>query len=408
MQVLFKQILNLEIWHDFFLGQQDLAASLPAGYDLSGTLALVPTEDCLQVLKNLRWVFRPQAKGGVLLAQVEAIASNNNIRYQTRVPITRPERLTFWLQVSDRTFANFTNLPFDNPQPTIFYFSNLSNNIQTADTATPHLFLSQPLSSYATNREYLLGELVVQETNTLEAVQYQPSSATAPAESDWEFLPLSQYVSALDQVPRQGFFYSLRLTDVLPGEIIQITLTDVDKRVTFIQEVNIPDSHSIGDPLIVPLQFSGQKTGFYRLLLDGIELDSFVLCDPLISQNAFALVEITLNPSLPTDFALLQVSDRQTLIQPKTYRIRFKNRVTRWRYHSERPHGFDPTSPIAESFVVLDPQTYATRRPLGLRQQIESPLNNGRRNLPPPNAASVKPVVNGDRHITDVFSDVYL
>jgi hypothetical protein len=411
VQILYKQVLNLEIWHDFFLGPLALTDPLLSRYDLSGVLTLVPTAECLQTLRNLRWCFRPHAYGGFLFAQVEPVVlEDGNNGYRTQVPVTQSEQLTFWLQIYDRTFANFTNLPLESDRNLIYYFSNLTNNIQESDEATIHLFLSESLSTYAANTEYDLGQLVVQGSNTLEAIQYQSSSAETPAESAWETLPLSQYVSAADQVLRQELFLNLSVAGVSPGDITRVVLTDVNDQAIWEQEVLIPDSHSAGTPFVVPLQFLGQKPGRYRLFVDDTEIDDFVLCDPLISQDAFALVEIALNPAVvPPAFTLLQVSDRDTLIQPRTYRIRFKNRITRWRYRSERDHGFDETNPIADAFMVLDTQTYATRRPLGLRQKpASSPLNNGKRNLPFPSAALIKPVVDSDRHIIDVFSDVYL
>lgn len=410
-QILYKQVLNLEIWHDFFLGPLALTDPLPSRYDLSGVLTLVPTAECLQLLKNLRWCFRPHSYGGFLFAQVEPVVlEDGGIGYRIQVPVIQPERLSFWLQRRDRAFANYTNLPLEGDRNSIYYFTNLTNNIQESDEATTHLFLSQPLSIYAASKEYTLGRLVVQGTNTLEAIQYQPSSAEIPAESAWETLPLSQYVSAADRVLRQGLFRKLRLTGVAPGDTVRVGLTDVNEQATWVQEVLIPDSHTAGNPFVVPLQFLGQKTGRYRLFVDDTEIDEFVLCDPLISQKAFALVEIALNPAVvPPAFTLLRVGDRDTLIQPRTYRIRFKNRVTRWRYRSERDHGFDEMNPIADAFVVLDSQTYATRRPLGLRRiPLSSPLNDGKRNLPFPSATLVKPVVDSDRHITEVFSDVHL
>ncbi len=331
MTVCFQPVLKLEIWHDYWLAPPaDLTtlptpwvspsahlSSLPSSYNISQTLALRPTRECQAVLRQLRWFIRPQAYGAILLAQVDVEedhrAADKAIALTPFVPIERTTRLTFWLEVRDRNFANYTDLSLLTPRDRIYYFSNR---------------FGQPTD--------------------------EQLSLTA-----------SQYVSAEDTLPRQG----PSLTHTVP----QV------------------------------------KTG----------RDSFVYFDPMAGRNAFALVEITLN-------RLLNEQGEIPPPQPKTYRIHFKNRATRWRYHCDRPHGFSndsgpvpfvgmPPQKMSVPVNVIDRQTYATQDPIGLSyyRQPNQPFTDPKgKRLAAPSSAMIVPQTqltdDGTQTVTAIYSDIYL
>lgn len=398
IQIIYKKILSLELWHDYYLGQPDPPA-LPASYDLADLLELIPTSDCLRVLKNLRWVFRSQGQGASVFANVNEVTPGN---FKTQVPINQPDRLTFWLVVSDRYFTNFTNLPLSPIQNQIYYFSNLSNNQGHA------LFLTQPLPSYKAGIYYHLGELVTHRDNTLEALKYLASDSATPDPEDWETLPGSQYVSDLDRLSCQSPLRTQIIPSVNPGETFHLRLVDVNGQETFTFEDTAPNNHPPGASISVNLNFSEQIPGRYRLTLNGTQVEKFVLTDPIAARNAWGLVEVVLNPSLVSPaFALLEASDGQTLIRPKTYVIRFKNRMTRWRYCYEKPHGFNPAD--LPDFDLLDDKTYATKRLLGLSLKPSTLLKDGKdRPLPAPGVMLIEPETDATQHVTTIFSDIHL
>ncbi|MDZ8055884.1 MAG: hypothetical protein RMX68_016585 [Aulosira sp. ZfuVER01] len=399
MKVLYKKIVDIEIWHDYYLGQPNPPQLPASGYDISDMLTLVPTPECLRVLRNLRWIFRPQPQGASIFAHVEAVSSGD---FVTVLPVNRPERLTFWLVVRDRYFANFTNLPLNTNRHQIYYFSNLSGNQGHA------LFLTQPLSSYAANSEYHLGQLVDGDGKTLEALHYQASASKNPNANDWDILPNSQYVSERDRLSKQGLSHIYTIPKANPGDTWRLTLVNVNQQITFALDVTTPDNHTPGEAIACNLNFSGQIPGRYQLCLNNIQVEEFVLCDPITSRDAFALVEIVLNQSLvPPAFSLLQPQDGNTLIQPKTYVIRCKNRSTRWRYRYEKPHGFSAAS--LPNFELIDAKTYATKRPLGLRLQPDRLLTDGKdQQLPAPAIALIQPETDAKEQITTIFSDIHL
>ncbi|MDJ0674769.1 MAG: hypothetical protein QNJ36_05220 [Calothrix sp. MO_167.B42] len=407
MKILYKKILNLELWHDYYIGQPN-PPTLPAtDYEISDMLALVPTANCQQVLQNLRWVFRPQPRGGNIFAYVKEVNPGDvNTDFQTQITVDRPYRLTFWLVVRDRYFANYTNLPLSPPPQQIYYFSNLSNNQGHA------LFLTQPLPVYAANTPYQLGQLVTYDDNTLEALRNHTSVNAIPDTSSWDFFPRSQYVSQGDSLPHQVLFRTYSIVGVNAGDRFSFTLVDANEQETFALEVTAPDNHTPGEAIATNLNFSEQIPGRYRLYLDGSQVDEFVIFDPMAASNVFGLVEIVLNPNLvPPAFSVLQFQNGDTLIQPKTYVIHFKNRATHWRYRYERPHGF--TEDDLPDFELKDDKTYFSKRPRGLLRQPERLLTDGDDNLlPAPGVMLIKPETQIDPETQSgaiaIFSDIHL
>ncbi|MDJ0703325.1 MAG: hypothetical protein QNJ46_08595 [Leptolyngbyaceae cyanobacterium MO_188.B28] len=415
----YKNMLNLEVWHDFALDPEDPFV-LPDRYDISKSVSLVPTSDCQQVLSKLRWFFRPKPSGGTLIAYVDKVDTDV---FKTQVPINSPDRLTFWLVVHDDYFANFTNIPLTTNRNQIYYFSNLYDSWR-GDS----LFLTKSLTRYKDGGEYHLGDLVVlAQGQTLEALQYLPSAPSSPNPDHWNVCPNSPYVSALDLMARQGLSYPYTLPNLNPGDKVKFNLVDANGKRTWDAEIVAPKEHVPGDDLVGSLNFTGQSPGRYQLYQAEQAVTMFVLADPLTANAAFALVELVLNPNQGSPgFELTQIKTHQPLQEAnQTYAIRFKNRSTRWRYRHQTDHGFcvpdappappdePPCVPIDEQFVVFDAKTYATKRPQSLLRQPKKLLNNGKKVLPAPNGSLIKPILEPARpplpeHIATIFSDVHI
>jgi hypothetical protein len=351
---MYQKIFDLQLWHDYYLGQPGLLTTPPNDYDISNLFSLIPTLNCQRILRNLRWLFRSQRYGAALFTEVDT-NRNNGIEDSsyTKIAINRSYDLTFWLVVHDPHFANFTNLPLTPLRDRLYYFSNLSNN-QYEKT----LFLTQPLPSYRSfypgNTSYRLGQLVTHGGKTWEALEDLLTAARSPNPQHWDALPASQYVSALDQYSRQ---------EILQREIL--------------------NEHS-----------------------DTLSLNTL----PEM-PHAWGLIKIKLNSDqVSPAFSLVRPEQGYTRIQPRTYVIRFKNRSTHWRYRYKRPHGFKPEDLKKLHFRVdaTDAErTYFTQRPQGLLQKPHRFLTDARdRWLPVPQVTLIKPEIKDQK--TTLFSDIYL
>lgn len=406
MNILYKKLLNLELWHDYYLGQPNPSQPLSEDYDVSDIVAIVPTPECERILKNLRWRFRKHRSGAIVFAEVDPVSPGI---FQTKFPIDRPYQLSFWLVVRDARFANFTNLPLGSFRHLIYYVSNLSDNQQN-DT----LFLTKPLQPYHRNQFYSMGQLVTYNNQTWEAVRDRTSTTDDPSPDDWEALPASQYISQQDQVPRQGLSYPYLVPQANPGDVLRFVLINVNQQKSFEYEFTVPITHKIGEAITIPLNFFSLAPGFYKLLVQDAEVASFVLADPMTTYNVWGLVEIVLNPRLvPPAFSLLQIEQGQTLIQPRTYVLRFKNRATYWRYRYDRPHGFTPDKLQTLNLHYENDKTYFTQRPQGLLQRPNHLFTDGKdRLLPAPRVAQIQPERRLDpetqKETIAIFSDIYL
>ena len=435
MKILYKTLLDLELWHDYYLGKSNFDGLVYdidsiSNYNVSNFLELIPTPECSKILKSLRWAFRSKPEGGSIFASVDEVTPNvPETDFKTVISISRPYRLTFWLTARNQNFANFTNLPLDIGSNQFFYFSNLSNNKQEysiedsngGNATRIFLFLTESLQPYQAGSKYEFGQLVTDNNSeTWEAIKYQESAVSEQPDADnWQKIGFSQYVSVLDRQTSQKLSRKLVIPNVEPGDKLRFTLTNVNDHETFVQEVTISANHPSGDLFIYSLNFTGQSPGLYSYKYfrndELIEEDQFVLIDPINSQQAFGLVEIVLNQEKVTSpFSFLQSNDGQTIIEKKkkTYIIRFRNRSTYWQYHYEKPHEFNEGN-LLPDFELSDERSYITKRPQELFKNPKSLLRVGDDNdkhlLPVPDVTRIRPEIDdSNSHVKKVFSDIYL
>lgn len=419
-QIIYKKILTLEVWHDYYIGQP-LQPTLPEDYDISDLFTLVPTSDCSQTLKNLQWVYRSQPAGGDIFANVNQVGADD---FATQVKIDSPYRLTFWLMVNNPYLTNFTNLPLITKLNPIYHFSNLSKNsikVWSQNQENQQLCLSQPLPNYDPEKEaYSLGQLINHQGKIREAIKAIKPVPSTLEEEDWQTIePTSQYVSELDQQIWQPGSQTRRLPNLQANQEFLLELKDINEQTTFILEDKVPETHPSGKHLTINLNFREQPPGLYQLTLNGNKIDEFVLINPLKAQKAWGLVEIVLNPNLESQqFSFLDYQEQQTLIRPQTYVIRLKNRGTRWRYHHSKPHGFEDSNPnsdtlleqFLENFNIPNKTTYETKKPVGLRLEPSEFFKDGKgKLLPVPGVSLIKPERDKtNQHISKIFSDIYL
>ncbi|MFK8185235.1 MAG: hypothetical protein AB8B99_17825 [Phormidesmis sp.] len=450
MGIVFEPILTLEVWHDYFLGPLNGSGNsakqqLPAQYDISQAIALVPTVECQKALKQMRWLFRPQPYGGVILAQVDAASqvssqasgqASGQKSLKPFVEIDSSTRLTFWMVVRDRNFANYTNLSLKPARDRIYYFSNQFNN-QSDDS----LYLTQPLELLQAGNAYALGDMVTYQPSasdpddpalTLEAATFlgeasdPPKTVSAnPAAFDtssastveWLASPARQYVCRQDLCLRQAPMRTESLARASPGDTL--VLVDVNERESVVYQV--PAQHPPNTDLEISFSLD-QPPGLYQLFYqrtsatsaqnagDRTQIGDFVLFDPMRGRQAIAFIELSLNPApLSLPFRLLSQTQTQAQqLHPKTYQIRFKNRATRWRYHTSQM----PEVPLPQGFEASDSKTFVTQYPLGHYRRPPKLLTDGHdRALPVPSPSSLPTVelaANGSRNITAIFSDLYL
>lgn len=409
MPVLYRPVCNLQLWHDFMLGQPDPAELSLDGYAIDEWLEIIPTRSCTQQLQNLRWAFRPQGFGGTIFARVEADGSG----FRSFVPVERAYRLTFWIKVKQSAFFQATNLPLQAPGPLGYHFSNVSGVSGHA------LFLSAGLPAYAGGSTYRVGALVQHGGQTWEAHRQLDSPAAPASGGPWQALPATEYVSDGDQLPLTPLSLRHQLGSADPGDAYQVELRDILGQPGLLHEGTVGDTHPAGDPFMIHVDLTGLEPGRYEMLVNGASLtpaQHYLHLPPQAHPQALGLIEVALDPSgVPSDFAL---TDTDSLIQPRDYVIRFKNLATRWRYRYRNSIGSlapNPTPTLPPGWTLDQGQrTITSVAPQALRARygiFELPLLIGSSTevkLPAPALSALRPERGAGPQITEFYSDIFL
>lgn len=120
----FQELLDVQIKHDFF----------EEGVFPAGKVRLTPTEGTLKELARNGLQYRSMVSGFML-----GYASTDS--YTPIADIEKPVHLSILLDVVDQRFLNYTDLPFEFDDNTIFYFNNKS--LEKDDTEHKNLSLNQ-------------------------------------------------------------------------------------------------------------------------------------------------------------------------------------------------------------------------------------------------------------------------
>lgn len=209
----FQELLNFEVKHDFF----------GAGVFPKEKISLRPTESALKELSRHRLQYRSMPSGFML-----GYASTDT--YTPIEDIRKPIHLSFYLDVHDIKFLNYTDLPFEFEEDKMFYFNNKS--LEKNDT-------------------------------------------------EYKNLSLDQYVTAEDKVDICGFLFNYDFDEEQYGTEVQVM--NVFEEIVF--EEILEDGITTCEISLV-----GQPEGKYSILVDGLEEKSFYLYNGL--KTLFGIIDI--------------------------------------------------------------------------------------------------------------------
>lgn len=124
----FQELLEFKVQHDFF----------QTGAFSSGKIRLTPSEGSLKEMSRYGLQYRAMPSG--FLLGYASTDSNTPIR-----DINKPVHLSIFMDVMDKRFLNYTDLPFEFEDNKIFYFNNKS--LEKDDTEHKNLSLDQYVNS---------------------------------------------------------------------------------------------------------------------------------------------------------------------------------------------------------------------------------------------------------------------
>ena len=422
----YRPLFTVEIAHDYYLSEDlelyggdsalrnEMLVVQNRDYQFSRDLTIAPTADCAQIMRGYRLLFRPTSQGFFVGARVTPVAGSAGA-FTPVVRLDTPIRLRFALSVDNPHFFNMTNLRMDKEaarrETFLYYFSNRADNIVDNSGQGDRLYLSQPLGAYDADAGYEAGELVLQGGMLQEAIEdIQPG--TSFNTNSWRQIyndqnPHFQFVSAADRLPLRPAVFNHTVSNASENHAaLRILLYDRDGSLLDNLRFDAQDPSTTNPTLTeCSIDLRNYSPGVYRLevlRIDGTVIPAFELVfyldDILYRQKPFALIECFHEPDGSLgNYRWLDQNNSDQLLQP-TYRIRWKNRPTWWRYYYTESPAFtaassdvenldaDSTAPNHRILITDTPQalTQITRR-------IELTQNGEEHLLPNPSPERIFP-----------------
>jgi hypothetical protein len=236
---------------------------------------VVPTNECVAVMKRLDIIFRRDDHGGgfILLGRVSgAIAGDDLLRF----PPQTADTLTFWLKLGNPDLLNFDDLPTKSNSNTFFYFTNQQTDVLALRN---NLHLTSASSGVS---------------GTSDSMMRSPST--------YRFHHTAEVVAGTAKVT-----HILSGMEVLPASLVNQT----------------------GQSDIL-FNLSNLPLGTCQLSIGGSVVDEFYhIGNPGFSP--FGVIELLLSDALLPNYRIVE-SDRTLTKTRPAYSILLNNRKTFWRY----------------------------------------------------------------------------
>lgn len=408
MRSLYRKLFEVEIRHDYFLlpGPGEM---FPADYDVSRFLAITPSDRTLQIMKDRRMVLRVNKKGFTVFVHAEFI--NTATGYAAVVDFDPNIVLSFYWRLNDRHFINFTNQRLTETVRGVYYFSNRGASQQGGVT-----YLNKAIHAFGTTYLgeplYRLGDLVSEGGETYEMIDKETPPVNFPGNaSSWQKINTSvvNYVNPDDRLRWQSPRFRHERANSHPAEFINYKLFDVDNQpvdLGLIPGTDKPQNEYRApangfEPVNHSIDMSHLEPGRYSLEivdLNAAAAQSFYLMDPLNMPGFFGVSEFFASgAALPFQFIREDAGLQRWVLDdpPKVFVIRFRNRLTRWKYLNQNQTVFH--QPAAPRPLTKSYSGY----------QILVP--GGTLNLPDPDVDNILPEIETpSRLVKNIYSHVFL
>jgi hypothetical protein len=250
----------------------------------------------------------------------------------TGKPFTIPDegmQMTFFLQLKAPLFFNYTNLPFTYTSGKIYHFTNRNNN---SSNGKNFLSLSTPYNNTTT---YKPGDLATNASGTIFEAIRTSTGITPPADgvlsNAWiqvdPATSRNRYMSEADAVQWLPSRSTYHFTADQSSANIQVWGYDLTAR-DYTRSLLTQTINFTHPSRSFTLDLTGLSPGRYKMNINGTE-GGIYINDELIGTDAFAVIEIFQESSLP---AANQLLDGSNNLKSPLYSLYFLNRSTIWKY----------------------------------------------------------------------------
>ncbi|WP_259070948.1 hypothetical protein HDF24_23020 [Mucilaginibacter sp. X4EP1] len=300
----FASLFSVELLHKFYSDQ------------LCSDFTITPSASALNILNGRRVIVKQYQN-----MLYTGIQSTNS---QAFIPVENGMQLTFFLQLNNPLFFNYTNLPAAFNTNQIYYFTNRNVNAVNGKN-----FLSVPVPQYNSAVLYAPGALASDGTGvTYRAIRTNQSS-------NQQNLTQTAYWTKVDN---NGYVNSGDLLQFLPGlSTYTFTSAQTEANISVLGYDTTANTYTLsvlaktitfpGPSTSFTLDLSALKPGKYSLTVNG-QQQWIYLNSELTGIKPFAVFDI-FNAPAPASCNL--VSNTGQLLSP-LYSILFLNRATLWKY----------------------------------------------------------------------------
>ncbi len=393
--IIYKTLFEVKILHHYFLNKglllwdkmtnQEEKDEIESNYDIRGVLEIKPSSDCKKILDNYNCIFRRTSFG--ISICIKAKTNNKQpIRFTPLKPLDKDLTFRFLIRLNDLNFMNYTALPLKNNKGKMFVFKNY-----TVSTSINFPSLNSIPPVYEPEKEYMPGDILFNQATTPPELLTALVKTTKNTfiEKEWLKETYSNYANVNDRFPVvSGFFlYKMKEANTYPIATIN----------TFSGNTIEPKMEILpGDFYTLQVDMRNFPPGFYSI---NIVNDSFSYSDDitfyLLRQNEIPLGLIEIK--VKSDQAVYDLTNLDYLRSP-TYELRFRNRLTHWRYVGQ---DFDDNS-VTENPLPL------TRLGLIKTVKVKDKHGNYVEDLPNPSVTMIRAEALTETSKKRFISEIYI
>ncbi len=344
----FNTLFTIELLHSFFANGQ------------CNDFIIQPSAQTAAVLRGYKMVAKQF--DNKLYAGIETNASGN----PSLLP-AQDKPFTFFLQLSNPLFYNYTNLPSSFPDNSIYYFTNRTNDISNGKS-----FLSQE-TPFNAARTYKPGDVATSPAGTVFRA-IKTNNATPVAGNDWMPVDNNRYVSEKDSLPVLPSLTTYPFSS--PQSSATIEVRGFNAAAPEDYSTLLLNKTILFDNPVSSFRFNLQMLppGKYKVKVNGDTERTVYINDEMNAAQTFAVIDLYNESTLPDGYRML---DGNTLRSP-LYSLSFLNRATIWKYALTSASGTISDNSNVYHFSAPAPHIVSSLSPIPLSEKaLNLKLNIG-------------------------------
>jgi len=277
-------------------------------------------------MRGLKQIFVPTNTGAIITNSV-------NENDEPSIEIEEGTTWTFALVLKDSDFGNYTALrakpsfdplnPLRNNIRKLLYFSNTSSGL-----SSPSLCQEMEVFDQAERLNYQMNDLVTRGSRMFEATQNSPAGNNPNnANADWQEIEPEFYATHEDEIRWRSSVFNYQYQN--PGVWTKFELKDTEDNVLLTDY-----AQGSAEDMFYPINMSSYKPGRYLLEasdINGVEQQYFYYHPEFQSESLLGVIEMSHRTDIPSAFRVIRNTGE---VKGKSFEVRFKNRITHWRYKS--------------------------------------------------------------------------